>query len=95
MVIRRKPTSKGTPVNVRAKALNPALPGRSAIASRRFVNTSWVEIVLAGVNYVFGIVNISIIVIFIIVFTKSCEDVENLLGERCRILCGQTVSLQR
>ena len=27
--------------------------------------------------------------------TKSGKSVENLLKERCRILCGQTVSLQQ
>ena len=47
---RRKPISKGKVANVSIKAANPASPGRSARASRRFVSKSWVEIVLAGVK---------------------------------------------
>ena len=48
ILMRRLPTSTGMRPNVRIKAGPPASPPRSATASQRFVNTSWVEIVLAG-----------------------------------------------
>ena len=54
--IRSPPTSQGISVNVRTKARAPRAPrsARSARASKRFVSTSWVEVVLAG-GVVFGL----------------------------------------
>ena len=57
MIPRRMPTSVGKLNNVKNKAQYPAEPPSPEVASRRFVSTSWVEIVLAGEVSLVNIVN--------------------------------------
>ena len=59
----RPPTREGMVTNVRSKAKYPALPPRSARASRRFVSTSWVATLFAGGLALVDVVKFLVIIV--------------------------------